>query len=286
MLVAEVGVIVAVKPVSAKVAELDGIDESFFEFTDIDLRNLDQKISNIKNGVVEFEDCNNVKLPLNSQAVMDDLLKFNNITSVKDQQALAESLTENLINDEKWKLLFPNDISIDLKINTDFLAELPKSIMMALLSPKVLLPLMIMLKSLQQNAVDLIENLTDMSRYLKKYTINIMSKIGGLFVEELFELIRKDIRRLISEIASDVLKESANKKLSIILRLIELILIIVITLIVSFKGFNDLYFFRKYDFNIGSIRSGEQIRMFTSGFLHVDLMHLIFNYWYCICFLA
>jgi membrane associated rhomboid family serine protease len=58
---------------------------------------------------------------------------------------------------------------------------------------------------------------------------------------------------------------------------IELILIIVITLIVSFKGFNDLYFFRKYDFNIGSIRSGEQIRMFTSGFLHVDLMHLIFN---------
>lgn len=47
--------------------------------------------------------------------------------------------------------------------------------------------------------------------------------------------------------------------------------------IASFKGFNDPAFFRKYEFHIGSIRAGEQYRMFTSAFLHVDLMHLIFN---------
>jgi membrane associated rhomboid family serine protease len=58
---------------------------------------------------------------------------------------------------------------------------------------------------------------------------------------------------------------------------IELIFIIVVTCIVSYKGFKDLYFFRKYDFNIASIRSGEQIRMFTYGFLHVDFLHLFFN---------
>ena len=34
---------------------------------------------------------------------------------------------------------------------------------------------------------------------------------------------------------------------------------------------------RKYEFHVGSIRSGEQIRMLSSGFLHVDIMHLIFN---------
>jgi hypothetical protein len=33
----------------AKLAELDDIDESFFEFTDIDLRNIDQRVTNIKN---------------------------------------------------------------------------------------------------------------------------------------------------------------------------------------------------------------------------------------------
>jgi membrane associated rhomboid family serine protease len=56
-----------------------------------------------------------------------------------------------------------------------------------------------------------------------------------------------------------------------------LIIIIALNLIVSFKGFGDLSFFRKYEFHIGSIRSGEQIRMFSSAFLHADLGHLFFN---------
>jgi membrane associated rhomboid family serine protease len=56
-----------------------------------------------------------------------------------------------------------------------------------------------------------------------------------------------------------------------------LIGIIVANVLMSYKGFNDLSFFRKYEFHIGSIRSGEQIRMLSSGFLHVDMTHLIFN---------
>lgn len=58
---------------------------------------------------------------------------------------------------------------------------------------------------------------------------------------------------------------------------IVLLLIIVANGFISFKGFNDIYFFRKYEFHIGSIRSGEQYRMFSSAFLHVDIMHLTFN---------
>lgn len=53
--------------------------------------------------------------------------------------------------------------------------------------------------------------------------------------------------------------------------------IIVANAVISYKGFNDLSFFRRYEFHVGSIRSGEQIRMLSSGFLHVDMMHLIFN---------
>ncbi|MHA3787177.1 rhomboid family intramembrane serine protease [Flavobacterium hauense] len=56
-----------------------------------------------------------------------------------------------------------------------------------------------------------------------------------------------------------------------------LIVIIAINAIVSYKGFNDISFFRKYEFHIGSIRAGEQYRMFTSAFLHADWMHLGFN---------
>ncbi|MFY7957514.1 MAG: rhomboid family intramembrane serine protease, partial [Flavobacterium macrobrachii] len=56
-----------------------------------------------------------------------------------------------------------------------------------------------------------------------------------------------------------------------------MLVIIIANAVVSFKGFNDEMFFRKYQFHVGSIRSGEQIRMLTSGFLHADLPHLAFN---------
>lgn len=58
---------------------------------------------------------------------------------------------------------------------------------------------------------------------------------------------------------------------------IFLIGIIALNVIVSFKAFNDEYFFRKYEFHVGSIRAGEQIRMVSSAFLHADLPHLAFN---------
>lgn len=56
-----------------------------------------------------------------------------------------------------------------------------------------------------------------------------------------------------------------------------LLAIIAANVIFSYKGFEDVYFFRKYEFHVGSIRAGEQIRMISSGFLHVDMPHLIFN---------
>ncbi|KIQ21009.1 protease [Flavobacterium sp. MEB061] len=58
---------------------------------------------------------------------------------------------------------------------------------------------------------------------------------------------------------------------------IILIGIIVANVLFSWKGFEDYSFMRKYEFHVGSIRSGEQIRMLSSGFLHVDIMHLVFN---------
>ena len=58
---------------------------------------------------------------------------------------------------------------------------------------------------------------------------------------------------------------------------IFLLALIIGTGLISYKGFTDSFFFRKYEFHVGSIRAGEQIRMFTSGFLHVDWMHFGFN---------
>jgi membrane associated rhomboid family serine protease len=58
---------------------------------------------------------------------------------------------------------------------------------------------------------------------------------------------------------------------------IVLIVIILANVMASIKGFNDRSFFEKYKFQIGPIKRGEKIRMFSSAFLHVDYVHLLLN---------
>lgn len=55
------------------------------------------------------------------------------------------------------------------------------------------------------------------------------------------------------------------------------LIIIALNALCSFKGFKDRSFFETYKFNVGGIKRGEQLRILISGFLHVDLQHLLFN---------
>ena len=55
------------------------------------------------------------------------------------------------------------------------------------------------------------------------------------------------------------------------------ILLIILNIYFSYKGFNDINFFNKYKFNPSYIKRGELIRYLSSGFLHVDTTHLIVN---------
>ena len=56
-----------------------------------------------------------------------------------------------------------------------------------------------------------------------------------------------------------------------------LLILIIVNVAFSIKGFSDRLFFDKYKFQIGAINRGDQIRMLTSAFLHVDYIHLFLN---------
>ena len=57
-----------------------------------------------------------------------------------------------------------------------------------------------------------------------------------------------------------------------------LFITIAITAIISFIAFNNQVIFEKYKFNVGAIRNKkEYLRLLSAGFLHADIMHLLFN---------
>ncbi|XXQ67814.1 rhomboid family intramembrane serine protease [Neisseriaceae bacterium B1] len=57
-----------------------------------------------------------------------------------------------------------------------------------------------------------------------------------------------------------------------------LTLLILITCITTYLGFTNQFVFQRYQFHVGSILRDKQYhRIITSGFLHADWMHLLFN---------
>ncbi len=55
------------------------------------------------------------------------------------------------------------------------------------------------------------------------------------------------------------------------------IFIIGLNILFSLIGFKNDIFFEKYRFHIGSIKAGDYYRLLSSGFLHVNTTHILFN---------
>jgi hypothetical protein len=208
----------------AKLSEQNGpLDDSFFEFTEIDLRNIDLRVSNIQNGVTEFVECDNIKLPVNADAIVNDLANLVHVSDNNLVQA-CDDLTKTLASNPDWGLGVQANAQV--AVDTNFIKLIAQGIVGAVITPKVLLPIYAMLKSLGNDAIDKIDSFMAFLKNFRTFAKNVVSKIGALFIKELFNLIKKDILLLIQDVLVDLVKEKAKKRLSMILKLIALILIV------------------------------------------------------------
>ena len=197
----------------AKISQTDVVDDAFFEFNEVDLRYIDSVISDIKLGVVEFEDCGTVKLPIDVNAVLDTL---------ESLTFTPGSNNNNEINNAAENITKPFERR-GLNIDLNFLKEYPRALLMTILSPKTILPIMVMAKSLGQDTVDSVNSLMDFAKQFKTYIVQLASKVMALFVKILFDIIKADIIALTQSILADIKNESVVKKSLLVLSLVALI---------------------------------------------------------------
>lgn len=209
---------------NSKLGELDNLDDSFFEFTNLDLLQINQEVTNIQNNAVEFEGCDNIKFPVNSIQIMDNLDQLNFIEGEGDELINAiNNLTSTFTNNPELNEIGLN-LNVKLSLDFSFIKELPKALVTSLLSPKIMLPFFIMVKALNPTADIEIKSLTDFAKKFKSFFIEITTKIGGLFVKELFNMLKKDIVILIRTISTDIAKEKQLKKYALIINLVTLLM--------------------------------------------------------------
>jgi hypothetical protein len=236
----------------SKIAELDGVDDSFYELNEIDLRTIDQTISNIQNGVMEFEDCDNVKVPVDSESLVDQLIQFRNSASGQTNEQKVQTL-ENILDsisqNPEWRLKIPTNFNANVAIDQNIIKKISLAIAAAVLTPKNLLPVFSLLYVIQSGATytynqavtsgntfissantvnsqgsNIIVDGSDFLRKWKTFAIEMITKINVIFLETLFLILKRDLLLLIGEVIVDIKAGKANKKNSTILTLLGIAL--------------------------------------------------------------
>jgi hypothetical protein len=180
---------------------------------EIDNIEIENTIKNILSGVVEYQDCGSIKLPISSPLITELLSNLNQSNlSPSDYDFLGVNMLNTLSDNPEWKLTFPNLPPLKDVINTEYLKIIPIAIVYSLLSPKHLFPLFVMKKSLGDSLSDDIDSLEDFMVLYKKYLINLTSKILAIFTEELVKEIKKSINRLVQDLVNQELNELITKR--------------------------------------------------------------------------
>lgn len=245
----------------AKVGELDGVDDSFFELNEIDLRNIEVEISNVQNGIMEFEDCDNIQLPVDSETLVAQLIDFRNNLSGETVEQQAENIgaiIDTISDNPSWSLTAPANLNVKLSIDKSVIKKIPIAVAAGVLTPKNLLPLYTLLSVVESGATytynqavteinqttapitdfgnqganigaqgsNIVTSGEDFLKKFKTFSIQVISQINAEFLQVLYEILKKDIINLVSIIITDVSNSARLKQYTMIIRLVQIALVV------------------------------------------------------------
>jgi len=205
----------------AKVSPTQDVDPSFFQFNEIDLREIDYTIENLRKGVVEFQDCDNIKLPVNNEEITNQILLVLSANTAGEILQAFESVESTFVDNLQNNVSIPG-LNFRLVVDTELLKKIPQAFFSSILSPKILFGFYLMLASIlptYRQILNKVTNILQFSVIFSKLFINLSSKVISKFLKILVQEIKKEIVLLL-RILIRKLKKNGAKKEAIILQLL------------------------------------------------------------------
>lgn len=193
--------------------ENDEDSASYFDFNNTEGIDLDDE-KNRYDKVLKFKDCGNYQIKTNPQHFEDFVYSKKNLNdSVSD--ALLHSAGETF---EKSGKSQPLD-NFHISLMNSFIANLPKSLVGAVLSPKYMLPIVILNKAISEQELDSKEI---MKKFSKMFT-QIIRDLYWIFLGEFWNLAKVELLSLLAKTAAKILKNQLIRYSLLISTLISLL---------------------------------------------------------------
>lgn len=193
--------------------------EFYFDFDDVEGIDLEDEDARYRR-VLRFKDCYNFEMPVDDMHIEDFIYLTNN----KEPINVIDETLENVARDAFEQS--DSSLSISDFLNNllnNFIFNLPKAIVMSVLSAKIFLPLIILYKIFKTGLINVYLNIKDLVKKFYKAITNIVSDLFWLFIREFWKLIKIDLIAFVSKIVQRIIKNKYKRYLLIITSLILLL---------------------------------------------------------------
>jgi hypothetical protein len=207
----------------SKQSPIDQFDENdedpdfYFDFEDVEGIDLDNEDNRFRK-VMKFTDCNNFEVPVNTTIINDFIYqstKKNTNDLIND--TLSRMATDVYIKSESS---IPQS-NFNLSLINTFILNVPKALIMNVLTPKVILPITLIYKMFKQTQV--FEDVKIMMRSLSKMFYNIIKDMFWLYIRTFWRFVKKDLINYIRSLVIRILKNKHKRYVLIISTLISIL---------------------------------------------------------------
>lgn len=189
----------------------------FFDFDDVEGISLDDEDNRFRK-VMKFTDCNNFEIPINTTIINDFIYQ----STKKNTNDLVNDTMSRMATDAfiKSESSIPQT-NFNISLLNSFILNIPKSLVMSVLSPKILLPITIIYKMFKETPD--IEDVKIMMRKLSKLFYNIITDLFWLYIRSLWKFIKRDLINFINSLVIRILKNKHKRYVLIISTLISIL---------------------------------------------------------------
>jgi hypothetical protein len=195
------------------------IDEFYFDFDDVEGIDIDAEDAR-RRKVLKFTDCNNYEVPYNTSHIED----FIYLEGKTDRRGWIDGALNKAASDAYEQSNFSIDLpSFQISINLSFILNIPKSMIMSIISPKMFLPFVIIYKTFVAGAKTLVTDAKTIMKILKKIFTCIITEIFWKFIREFWKRVKVDLKNFLIKIVLKKLKDKYKRQYRVIILLISIL---------------------------------------------------------------
>ena len=195
-------------------------DEFYFDFDDVEGIDLEDEDAR-KRKVLKFKDCNNFEVPYNA-TIMEDFIYLEDKLNRNDwvRKTLDKSAMD-AYEQSDFSIELPD---YQLSINLGFILNIPKAVVMSIISPKMFLPIVTIYKLFTPD-ISINTNITaaEIMKRLKKLFKCIITELFWKFLRELWKKLKADLKNFLQRIIRKILKEKLKRYYIVVMALISLL---------------------------------------------------------------